>query len=123
MHLTDRGPSAFRAARSPRLSTLAPAALALALILAGARLSSAGVTAHLVVLLDDSASMAAIDGRGESARERAIRRVLAELERLGSDARVSLITSGDREARRAAAFGCVAINVDSTATAASYRVA
>jgi hypothetical protein len=34
-----------------------------------------------------------------------------------------LITSGDREARRAAAFACVAMRVDSTATAASYRAA
>ena len=51
------------------------AALALALILAGARLSSADVSAHLVVLLDGSASMAAINGRGESTRDRAVRRV------------------------------------------------
>ena len=60
------------------------AALALALILAGARMSSAGVSPHLVVLLDDSASMAAVNARGESARDRAVRRVLAELDRLGS---------------------------------------
>ncbi len=37
--------------------------------------------------------------------------------------REMLITSGDREARRAAAFACVAINVDLTATAAGYRAA
>ena len=54
------------------------AALALALILAGARLSSAAVSQHLVVLLDDSASMAAVNARGESARDRAVRRVLGE---------------------------------------------
>src|SRR5688572_9365560 len=59
------------------------AALALALILAGARLSSASVTAHLVVLLDDSASMAAVNARGESTRDRAVRRVNEELQRLG----------------------------------------
>src|SRR5687767_9322686 len=46
------------------------AALALAMILAGARLSSAAVNEHLVVLLDDSASMAATNARGESARDR-----------------------------------------------------
>ena len=40
------------------------AALALALILAGARLSSAGVSPHLVVLLDDSV----VDGGGQRAR-------------------------------------------------------
>jgi hypothetical protein len=72
------------------------AALALALILAGARLSPAAVTEHLVVLLDDSASMAAVDGRGESARDRAVRRVLAEIDRLGSNGRVTLIQSGER---------------------------
>ena len=72
------------------------AALALALILAGARVSSAGVSPHLVVLLDDSASMAAVNARGESARDRAVRRVLAELDRLGNRARVTLVESGDR---------------------------
>ena len=47
------------------------AALALALILAGARISSAGVSQHLVVLLDDSASMAAVNARRrERARSR-----------------------------------------------------
>ena len=72
------------------------AALALALILAGARVSSAGVNQHLVVLLDDSASMAAVNAAGESARDRAARRVLAELGRLGAGARISLVLSGDR---------------------------
>ena len=66
------------------------AALALALILAGARISSADVSPHLVVLLDDSASMAAVNGRGESTRDRAVRRVLEELDRLGSRARRDL---------------------------------
>ncbi len=36
--------------------------------------------------------------------------------------REMLITSGDREARRAAAFGCVAMNVNPTATAAAATV-
>jgi len=74
------------------------AALALALILAGARLSSAGTTKHLVVLLDDSASMAASDARAESPRDRGVRRVLAEVDRLGSGARVTLVKSGERPA-------------------------
>ena len=74
------------------------AALALALIVAGARLSSAGVSQHLVVLLDDSASMAAVTANGESARDRGARRVLAEVQRLGGRARVTLIRSGDRPA-------------------------
>ena len=72
------------------------AALALALILAGAHLSSAGGSGHLVVLLDDSASMAAANASGESARDRAVRRVLAEVERLGARARVTLVLSGER---------------------------
>jgi hypothetical protein len=72
------------------------AALALALILAGARLSSTGVSDHLVVLLDDTASMAAINARGERARDRAARRVLGEIDRLSSGARVTLVRSGDR---------------------------
>ena len=72
------------------------AALALALILAGARVSSTGVSPHLVVLLDDSASMAAVNTRGESARDRAVQRVLAELDRLGNRALVTLVESGDR---------------------------
>jgi hypothetical protein len=72
------------------------AALAFALILAGARVSSAGVSPHLVVLLDDSASMAAVNARGESTRDRAVRRVLGELDRLGSGARITLVRSGER---------------------------
>ena len=72
------------------------AALALALILAGARISSTGVSPHLVVLLDDSASMGAINGRGESARDRAVGRVLGEIERLGARGRVTIVQSGDR---------------------------
>ncbi len=72
------------------------AALALALILAGARLFPAGDRAHLVVLLDDSASMAAVDGRGESPRDRAVQRVAAELDRLGRAGRVTLVETGER---------------------------
>jgi hypothetical protein len=74
------------------------AALALALILAGARISPAGVSQHLVVLLDDSASMAAAAAAGDSARDRAVRRVLAELDRLRAGARITLVRSGDRPA-------------------------
>jgi len=72
------------------------AALALALILAGARIRPASVSEHLVVLLDNSASMSAVNARGESARDRAVRRLLAEIERLGSSARVTLVLSGER---------------------------
>ncbi|MFA5190994.1 MAG: VWA domain-containing protein, partial [Verrucomicrobiia bacterium] len=74
------------------------AALALALLLSGARFSPVQSLQHLVVLLDDSASMAAADTRGETARDRAVRRVLAEVEPLGRTARVTLIQSGERPA-------------------------
>jgi hypothetical protein len=74
------------------------AALALALILAGARLSPAGISQHLVVLLDDSASMAAVGAGGGSARDRAVQRVVSELDRLRTGARITLIRSGDRPA-------------------------
>src|SRR5688572_967263 len=74
------------------------AALALALILSGARLDSADVSRHLVVLLDDSASMAAANPAGESARDRAVRRVLQEIDLLGRSVRVSVVLSGDRPA-------------------------
>jgi hypothetical protein len=72
------------------------AALMLALLLAGARLRPASDSAHLVVLLDDSASMAATNAQSESSRDRAVRRILTELERLGPSARVSLVQSGER---------------------------
>jgi hypothetical protein len=72
------------------------AALALALILSGARIQPASVNEHLVVLLDDSASMSATNGRNESPRDRAVRRVTDEIEKLGRGVRVTLILSGDR---------------------------
>lgn len=72
------------------------AALALALILAGARISPTAAHQHLVVVLDDSASMAAVNASGESARDRAVRRTLGELDRLGGAARITLVQSGER---------------------------
>jgi hypothetical protein len=72
------------------------AALALALILGGARLSPAAVSQHLVVLLDDSASMAAVNVAGASTRDRAVRRILSEAERLPTGGRITLIQSGER---------------------------
>jgi hypothetical protein len=74
------------------------AAVALALIIAGARLSSSTETRHLVVLLDDSASMGAIDPAGASARDRAVRRVLDEVERIGPRGRITIVRSGERPA-------------------------
>jgi hypothetical protein len=89
------------------------AALALALILAGARIRPASVSEHLVVLLDDSASMSAVNAKGESARDRAVRRVLAEIERLGSSARVTLVLSGERPS---VLLGPAALAIEARAT-------
>ena len=94
------------------------AALALALILAGARLSPAGISQHLVVLLDDAASMAAVNAAGDSARERAVRRVLSEMDRLGSGARITLIQSGDRPSILS---GPAALVIDSRTALAAWK--
>lgn len=72
------------------------AALALALILAGARFNPASVSEHLVMLLDDSASMAALNGQNQSPRDRAAQRIVDEVERFGRAVRVTLIQSGER---------------------------
>ena len=72
------------------------AALALGLIVAGATLSSSSGARHLVVLLDDSASMSAMNQAGQSARDRAVARVREELRGLGPRGRVTLIRSGER---------------------------
>ena len=72
------------------------AAIALSLILAGARLTSAAEIPHLVVLLDDSASMSAVGADGTPVRARAVERVLRELEVPGRRGRVTLVRSGDR---------------------------
>lgn len=74
------------------------AALALALLLAGARLQPASVSEHLVVLLDDSASMAAVNAQNQSPKDRAVLRILQEVERFGRGVRITLIQSGERPA-------------------------
>jgi Ca-activated chloride channel homolog len=74
------------------------AALALALILAGARFTPSSASEHLVILLDDSASMAAVNVQNQSSRDRAARRIVDEVERFGRGVRVTLIQSGERPA-------------------------
>lgn len=74
------------------------AALALALIIAGATLSSSTEVEHLVVLLDDSASMTAAAPGGERVQDRAVRRVLDEVERIGPRGRITIVRSGERPA-------------------------
>jgi hypothetical protein len=85
------------------------AALALALIIAGATFASSARSEHLVVLLDDSASMMAGEP-GESPRARAVRRVRDEIERLGPRGRITIVRSGERPALIVgpAAFGAEA---------------
>lgn len=70
------------------------AAVLVALWLAGPRFGLADRVPHLVVVLDDSASMGA--GRGETARDRAVAVVREQLDELSSDALVTVIASGPR---------------------------
>jgi hypothetical protein len=86
------------------------AALALALIISGATLAPSASSEHVVVLLDDSVSMTAIDSRGESPRGRAVARVREEVTRIGPRGRMTLVRSGERPALIAgpAAFGAEA---------------
>ena len=86
------------------------AALALALIIAGATLAPSAASEHLVVLLDDSVSMTAVDSAGETPRARAVRRVGDEVERIGPRGRITVVRSGERPALIAgpAAFGAEA---------------
>jgi hypothetical protein len=86
------------------------AALAIALIIAGATLAPSTSSEHIVVLLDDSVSMTAIDSGGESPRARAIRRVHDEVKRIGPRGRMTLVRSGERPVLIAgpAAFGAEA---------------
>lgn len=74
------------------------AALALTLIAAGARCAPSGTIDHLVILLDDSASMSARTSASETVRERAARRAAQEVDRLGAGGRVTLVLSGERPA-------------------------
>lgn len=97
-HVPDGGRRVDRLPVTTSLILECLAALALALILAGARLSSSSVTEHLVVLLDDSASMAAVNAAGESARDRAARRILEEVDRIGLRGLVTFVRSGERPA-------------------------
>jgi len=86
------------------------AALALALIVSGATLAPSASSEHLVVLLDDSVSMTAIDSGGESPRARVVDRVRDEVKRIGPRGRITLVRSGERPALIAgpAAFGAEA---------------
>jgi hypothetical protein len=72
------------------------AAALLVLLLAGPRLGAGGDAMHLVLVLDDSASMGARPEGGRSAADRARAEALAALEEAGDDARGSLVLTGAR---------------------------
>ncbi len=73
------------------------AALLLSLLLADPRDASVTTRPHLVVVLDDSASMMAhIPETGESARDRAIEWLKQQREKMGRDAVYSVLTTGHR---------------------------
>lgn len=72
------------------------AALLLALAFAGPRACGAGEAGHLVIALDDSASMAAVLPGGGSIRDLAIEHVREEIARLPRRSRVTLVRSGPR---------------------------
>lgn len=77
------------------------AALLLALLLAGPRIGEANRVPHLVVVLDDSASMSArrVDGGVETtARDAAIRELSRRVELAGRGSVLSIVTSGVRPA-------------------------
>ncbi|HEX5011668.1 MAG TPA: BatA domain-containing protein [Planctomycetota bacterium] len=72
------------------------AAASLALLLAGPRLGAGGDAAHLLFVLDDSASMGARAEGGSSAADRARAAALAALDEAGEDARGTLVLTGAR---------------------------
>ena len=73
------------------------AALLISLLLADPRDASVTTRPHLVVVLDDSASMMAhIPETGESARDRAIEWLKQQREKMGRDAVYSVLTTGHR---------------------------
>ncbi|MBI1311431.1 hypothetical protein GC176_09000 [bacterium] len=72
------------------------AALLLTLLLSQPRFSNPEGVAHFIVVLDNSASMAAVGGDGISSRERAIAELAQRLEASPDGSRVTLIVTGRR---------------------------
>src|SRR5687768_8613637 len=70
------------------------AATLLALVLAQPRLGSTGRVPHLVVVLDDSASMGAERGEAGSVRDAAVAEVEKRVGDLGRRAVITLVTTG-----------------------------
>lgn len=94
--LSGRKPERLRASASLFLEVAAAALLALAF--AGLKLPGSGEAAHLVAVLDESASMDARGGEneGESAADRARAVVRERIASLPRGSRVTLVASGSR---------------------------
>ena len=74
------------------------AALLLTLLLAQPRFSDPEGVEHFIVVLDNSASMAAVGGDGVSARDRSIAALRERVEPTSENARLTLIATGRRPA-------------------------
>ncbi|NOX53610.1 MAG: hypothetical protein GXP27_04075 [Planctomycetes bacterium] len=73
------------------------AAALLSLLLADPRIGQAGQRAHLVVILDNSASMSAVDSRrGRSLRELAVEELERRVQGLGRHPAVTILLTGRR---------------------------
>jgi Ca-activated chloride channel homolog len=72
------------------------AALLLTLVLAQPRLGAAGTTTHLVIVLDDSASMQSVGENEKSFRELAIEQLEQRFSELDEDAVTTIILTGPR---------------------------
>lgn len=72
------------------------AALLLTLLIADPRDAASGTRTHLVAVLDNSASMSAVDKSGRSSRDRAVEWLKAQQEELGRTSAVSILTTGRR---------------------------
>ena len=72
------------------------AALILALLLGQPRFDKLDSAPHLVVVLDNSASMSAVDARGRSLRDDAVEQLADRVQKMGRNAVVTLILTGRR---------------------------
>ena len=91
----DAGRTRDRLAITPSLLLELLAAILLALILAQPRFST-GRRPHLVVVLDDSASMSAEMERGGTVRQRAIAEIEQRAAELGGDGVLTIVATGRR---------------------------
>ena len=91
----DAGPKRDRLTITPSLLLELLAATLLTLVIAGPRLESTRSAQHLVIVLDDSASLATAP-EGTSLRDVAVERVKTRIEELPADSVVTILLSGQR---------------------------